>query len=106
MTLVVLFWLLLAMTFYSVGDYYAKVYANTHMLKYGILAFVTYCTNTLCFLLAISKFNSLSVLGTIWNVAYVVVTLFIGVAIFKEPLTTLQLIGVGFGVVSVVLLSL
>lgn len=94
------------MIFYAAGEILAKIFANTPSTKTGIMAVVFYTLNAMCFLPAIKKFNSLSVLGTIWNVCYVIVTLIVGIFIFHEPLTTIKVVGLIFGLVSIILLSL
>ena len=99
-------WLLVAMVFYAIGEYSSKKYANTAAINFAVVAMVGYTINALCFLPAISKMNSLTVLGTIWNLGYVFVTLFIGLCLFREPLTTTQMIGLIFGVISIILLTI
>lgn len=94
------------MVFYAIGEYNSKEYANTLQWRYGAVAMFGYMVNAVCFLPAISKMNSLTVLGTIWNLGYVFVTLFLGLVIFKEPISTMQIVGLCFGVVSIILLSI
>ena len=94
------------MVFYAVGEYYSKKYANTSMAQFGAIAWAGYAINAFCFLPALSKYNSLSILGTIWNLLYVIITLLIGLAIFKEPITTTQMIGLGVAFIAIVLLSI
>lgn len=99
-------WVLIAMVFYAIGEYSSKEYANTSHWRYGAVAMFGYIVNALCFLPALSKMNSLTVLGTIWNLGYVFVTLFLGLVIFKEPLTALQVVGLSLGVISIILLTI
>ncbi|MGD0577224.1 MAG: hypothetical protein ABSA74_04065 [Candidatus Staskawiczbacteria bacterium] len=98
--------MIVAMVFYGFGEFFSKMFANTSLSKFGFLALLFYTFNAVCFLPAIKKFNSLSILGTIWNICYVIITLFIGIFIFGESLTTLQIIGVIFGIVAIILLSI
>ena len=106
MNLIVWILVAMAMVFYSLGEYFSKMYANTLMWKYGLIACMGWTGSALCFLPALQKFNSLSVLGTIWNLGYVMITLFIGICIFRESITTTQIVGLIFGLISIVLLSL
>lgn len=106
MTTTVFLILIVAMVFYGFGEFFSKMFANTSLSKFGFLALLFYTFNAVCFLPAIKKFNSLSILGTIWNICYVIITLFIGIFIFGESLTTLQIIGVIFGIVAIILLSI
>jgi multidrug transporter EmrE-like cation transporter len=106
MTISVFLILLVAMVFYGFGEFFSKMFANTSLSKFGFLALLFYMLNASCFLPAIKKFNSLSILGTIWNIGYMIITLFVGIFIFGESLTTLQIIGIIFGIISIVLLSI
>lgn len=106
MTLGVILWIVIAMGFYFCGEIFAKWFANSPSPKNAILAMLFYTLNTACFLPALTKFNSLSILGTIWSVCYVIITITIGVFIFHEPLTTIKIIGLIFGLISIILLSL
>ena len=99
-------WIIIAMVFYAVGEILSKMFANTPLPKTGILAVLCYTLNAACFLPALQKLNSLTILGTIWNICYVIVTLVIGLFVFGEPITTLQIVGLVFGLVSIVLLSI
>lgn len=99
-------WIIIAMIFYTIGEYYSKKYANTSLKSFGVIALIGYLVNAFCFLPALSKMNSLTVLGTIWNVLYVIITLVIGLVIFRETITTTQMIGVGLGFISIILLSI
>jgi multidrug transporter EmrE-like cation transporter len=98
-------WVLTAMVFYAIGEYSSKEYANTSSVKFGVYAMIGYMINALCFLPAISKMNSLVVLGTIWNLGYVFITLFLGLVIFKETLTMIHAVGLVLGVISIILLT-
>lgn len=99
-------WILIAMVFYAIGEYNSKQYANTSFIWYGVIAMGGYMLNALCFLPAISKMNSLSILGTIWNLGYIFVTLFIGLILFHEPITTTQTVGMVLGIIAIILLSI
>lgn len=98
-------YILLAMVFYGFGEYYAKIYANTDNFRFAFVAWVGYSLNALLFFPAIKAYNSLSILGTIWNLSYVIITICIGIFIFGEHLTNIQLLGIFFGIMSIVFLS-
>jgi multidrug transporter EmrE-like cation transporter len=49
--------------------------------------------------------QSLSVAGTIWNVMSTIVTIGIGVLIFKEHLTYVNIVGILCAILSIILLS-
>ena len=104
MSIVIL--IFIAMVFYGFGEYSSKMYANTTDNRYGIMAMLGYIVTAFCFLPTIIRYNSLTILGTIWNILYVLITLFIGLVVFKEPVTTTQAIGIVLGIVSIVLLTI
>ena len=102
----IIIYYLLAMLLYGLGEYYSKIYALAPSLKmFGIIIFI-YSLSSAAWLPAIQKIKSLSVLGTIWNISYMVITLFLGLVIFKETLTINQIWGIIFGFTSIVLLSI
>ena len=92
MTAVVIFWLAVAMVFYTIGEIFSKLFANSPSTSKAIAAIIGYTLNAVCFLPALKYFNSLSVLGTIWNICYVVITLGLGIFIFGESLTVVKLL--------------
>jgi len=105
MTPSVWLFIILAMCFYGIGEYYSKIFANTKQYFFMMVSFIGYSINGLLFYPAMLKFNSLSILGTIWNVGYVFITLILGLVIFHEPVTLKQVIGILFAVLGVILLS-
>jgi multidrug transporter EmrE-like cation transporter len=106
MTVTVALIILVASVFYGFGEYYSKIYANTASIKALLTSLGFYNLTSLCFFPAIKRMNSLSVLGTIWNVAYMIVTIFLGVVVFGEVLTTLQIIGIILGIAAIICLSI
>lgn len=100
-------WLLvaLAMLFYAGGEYMSKCYANAPAPGKFALAILLYMLNAMLFLPALNRFNSLSRLGTVWNLAYIMVTLVLAVAVFHEALTVRHWVGIVLALVSVWLLS-
>lgn len=99
-------WILFAMVFYTIGEYYAKKFGNTSDIRFAVVAWVGYAINAMFFFPAISKYNSLSILGTLWNVFYVIITLFIGIVVFKETLAATQVVGLVFAFIAIILLSI
>jgi multidrug transporter EmrE-like cation transporter len=106
MTMGVFILVVIAMTFYGFGEYFSKLFANIGGSKFALLALLFYILTSICFLPALKKLNSLSILGTIWNVGYMIITLGIGILIFHETLTILQIIGIIFGFIAIILLSI
>lgn len=95
----------ISMIFYGIGEYYSKKYANNPTLIFAVLSVLFFALNAIGYLPALARWNSLSVLGTIWNVGYFLVTIAMGVFVFQEHLTTQQIVGIVFGLISVILLS-
>jgi len=102
---VALFWLLLSMILFGSTEVLAKKYAVSPHIKYIIWSIILGAGNTLAFMKALQSYNSLSILGTLWNIAYVVVTMSIAYFMYQEPLTTKQIIGFILAVVGVFLMS-
>ena len=91
---------------YGVGEYYSKKYANTSDYRYAVTAMIGYIITAYSFIPAITRMNALTILGTIWNIGYMLITLFLGLVIFKEVISPLQTLGLIFGIISIILLSI
>lgn len=96
--------LLAGALFYASGEVWSKLYANTHRLTCACTALVFYLGSAICFLRGLSRINSLSVYGTLWNVSYALVTVAIGAGRFHEPVTLRQWLGILSGVAAILLL--
>lgn len=106
MTFTVALIVLVASIFYGFGEYYSKVYANTASMKALFTALGFYNLTCLCWFPALKRLNSLTVLGTIWNISYAIITIVLGVVIFGETLTVLQIIGIILGIGAIICLSI
>jgi multidrug transporter EmrE-like cation transporter len=104
MTLIL--WIAFGMISFGVGEYFSKKYADTSLKSFGIFAWFGWIISSFCFLPSITRYNSLSILGTMWNILYVLITLSVGLIIFREPVTTTQAIGLVLGVIAIVLLTI
>ena len=105
MTLIVWLFVFVAMLFWGIGDYYSKEFAIYKQYSFMFISFVAYCINSLLFYSSICRFNSLSILGTISNISYLLITLFVAFVIFKEVVSARQIIGLVLAAVSIVLMS-
>lgn len=101
----VLPYVVLAMVFYTLGEWSSKLYANTHRAGYVVLGMLGYGLNALLFFPALKHWNSLSMLGTIWNTLYAVITLVLALGVFHEAITIRQMVGLAFALVAIILLS-
>ena len=106
MTVGIIVWIVIAMIFYSVGEVLSKKFGTSPTLFNGFLAWLFYSVTTVGWLYVFKQYTSLSVLGTIWSICCLAIGLVLGICIFHEPLTTIKIIGLIFGFISVILLSL
>lgn len=100
------FWMAWSLLAYAVGECLSKWYSLTLLPAFAIGAVLAYAVGAACWLPALRIGQSLSVVGTMWNVGYVLITLGLGVLVFKEALTPLQIIGGTLGLASIILLNL
>jgi multidrug transporter EmrE-like cation transporter len=64
-----------------------------------------YALGTLAWLPAILQKNQLSIVGVIWSVLSLLVTISIGVLLFGEKLGVVGIVGIATAIISIVLLS-
>jgi len=99
-------WITISAIFFALGEFFSKKFA----LNPGWVLFATFIIidiiSASTWLPAIFEKNQLSTTGVIWSIASVAATVLIGVLAFSEKLTLIQCVGLAFGVVSVILLSL
>ena len=86
------------------GDYFAKKWSIDQKTLYLALTFLGYIGGSFFYIPSLLK-EGLVVTSIIWVVLSTVGFLFVGIVIFKESLTPLQILGVGFGMVSIFLLA-
>jgi multidrug transporter EmrE-like cation transporter len=106
MTLIVFFWLFLSIICFGFGEYFSKIFTTTPTVKIACFVVFSYALGSLSWLPAIYKVKLLAVVGTVWTILSLLMTLFIGLVIFHEPITTFQIVGIAFGLVSVILLTI
>lgn len=99
-------WLVGSALCFAFGEYLSKRFALAPSVPGVLLVLVAYNLGTLAWLPAILQKNQLSIVGAIWSVMSLLATVSIGVLIFHEFLTTVSILGILFGVLSVALLSL
>jgi multidrug transporter EmrE-like cation transporter len=98
-------WLLLSVISFGFGEYISKLFSLKPSVFLAGIIVVPYVIGVWLWLPAVLKMQSLSVAGTIWNVMSTVVTVAIGVIVFKEHLTYTTVLGILFALTSIVLLS-
>ncbi len=99
-------WIAVSTIFFAVGEYLSKRFALAPSLILALYILCVYLFSTLTWLPAIFEEQKLAVIGTIWIIIGLGADLFIGLVLFRERLDHWQWLGLMFGTVGVVLLSL
>jgi multidrug transporter EmrE-like cation transporter len=99
-------WITISAIFFALGEFFSKKFALNPGWTLFALFIVVDVISATAWLPAIFEKNQLSTTGVIWSIISVAATVRIGVLAFSEKLTMVQCIGLAFGFVSVVLLSL
>jgi multidrug transporter EmrE-like cation transporter len=88
-----------------IGDYFAKLWSVNTKTTFLILAFVGYLASSFFFIPSLLK-EGLIVTSVIWSLISIIGFLFIGFVVFKESLNLWQVVGICFGVISLIILSI
>lgn len=97
--------LLLSAASVTVGDYFAKLWSVNHRPGYFLFAVLLGVISSLSFFPTLLR-EGLVVNAMLWTLLSLMGWLFVGLVIFHERLSPPQFIGIVFGVVSVVLISM
>ncbi len=91
--------------FVGTGDYLAKKWSLAP--SWGLLtsALGCYLVSSFFYLQTLLR-KGLVISSLIWSIASIIAFLFVGLVVFRETLSTVQLLGVVAGIISVLLLSL
>ncbi len=106
MSLYVFIWLFISMVCFGLGEYFSKQLATSLNTKTVIQVLVSYFLATLAWIPAIHRYNVISVVGVIWSVLSILITVILGLIVFKEPVTTFKVVGIILAILSVIFLSL
>ncbi len=87
------------------GDTLAKFWSTNHRPALFWLSLLAYAASGIFYVPTLVR-AGLIVTSTLWGVADMIGFLFIGFVIFHETLSPLQLVGVGFGAVAVIILAI
>lgn len=102
-------WLLLLIALAAlelVGDTFAKQFAVTGEIRNSLLAILFVVAGNLCWQHMLRQGVPLGVGGVLFGVSVALGMLMIGALFYGETLTPTKLIGAGFGLVALLLLSL
>jgi len=100
-----LLWLTISGLFFAGGEYLSKKFILDPRWPILLILLGMYCLGALAWLPALMQQKSLSVVGTMWSVSSLLMTICIGVLIFGERLTAVQIFGVLFAMISITALS-
>ncbi len=87
--------------FEGIADYYAGKWGENGKVIFAVIAFVGYALGNLSWLIAVKDGSGLARGAIIFSVASALLAVGIGIFIYKEHLTTVQLVGVALGIISI-----
>jgi len=99
-------WILLLLSAASniVGDFFAKFWSTNHRHTYFTAAILSFLCSGVFYAFTLLR-EQLIVASMIWSILSIMGFLFIGLFIFHEELSSVQTVGVGLGVASLVVLA-
>jgi hypothetical protein len=100
------FWLIISALFFAVGEFLSKKFALEPHGSIVVWLVIIDVFSVLTWLPAILQKNQLSIVGTIWSVLSLLLTVLIGIIIFGEKLDYLSIAGIFTAVVAIVLLTI
>lgn len=100
-------WLLLCFSAMGVvmGDYFAKAWSINHKTLFLVAGFIGYFVSSFFYIPTLLR-EGLVVTSVVWSLLGIIGFLFIGLAVFHETLTTLQILGVVIGLIALIVLTL
>jgi len=99
-------WLLLSTAFFAWGEYLSKKWGMNPGWFFAIFIALVYGIGSMFWLPYLLYKNELAIRGTIWSVVSLVVTVMLGVLIFHEKISLVQIVGLLLAFVAVALLSI
>jgi multidrug transporter EmrE-like cation transporter len=99
-------WLIISALFFAGGEFLSKKFALNPGIMLVVLLLISYGISEITWLPAILEKNKLSIVGAMWSVLSLLVTVLLGLLIFNEKISLVGGLGIIFAGVSVVLLSL
>jgi hypothetical protein len=100
--------IILTTIFYSLGAYFSKLYANSKIfnLELALCVILSYCLVSFTWLYIMRMKNQLAIMGVLFATICGLTELIIGIYIFGEPLTIYSKIGIFFGFISIIFLTI
>jgi hypothetical protein len=91
---------IVALIFYGIGEILSKYYTNTSLFKYAVLAVLSDLIVYILWLPALQQKNSIALLGTMWTLCFAIISIFVGLIVFKENIYIYNYIGLCLAVIS------
>jgi len=101
-----LFWLVVSALFFAAGEFLSKKFALEPKWSLIVILVIVDALSILTWLPAIMQKNQLSVVGTIWSVLSLAITVSIGLVVFGERLNALRIAGIVTAAIAIVLLTI
>lgn len=98
-------WLTISASFFAVGEYLSRKFADAPSWKLVLFICLTYLIGTLTWLPAIVQTKKLAATGMAWLLLSIVATLGIGLGVFHERVDHFQMAGIVLAVVALILLN-
>lgn len=86
------------------GDYFAKFWSTNQKGIFVLLAVLGYAASSLFYIPTLLR-EGLVITSLIWSILAIIGFLVIGLFVFNETLSTVQWIGVGLGIGSLIILA-
>lgn len=101
------YWTFYSMVFYTIGEWSSRKWLQHPVNRwYIVICLVGYAINSICWLPALKLQGSLSNIGTIYAILYLTITIFLGALVFNESISIKQWVGIGFAMLSILMLEL
>ncbi len=102
------FWILIPILIlaYTIGDILSKEYSFNRSVAYLIGVLMCYTSTTLVWLYAVSKGLEIGRGSMLFAIVSTITGLVVGYTLYNESLTTIQTIGLVFGLLSIILLNM
>ena len=88
----------------ALGDYLGKSWSLDQRTSLYVLSLAAYALSAVFYLPTLLK-ESLVITTVIWSILIILVSIFIGLVLFKETLSPIRVVGVVLGLVSLVILN-
>jgi len=98
-------WVFASVVFAVVGDYFAKLWSTNLSIRVYIATLLCYLIGGTLYMPVLLKENLVTT-ALIWSLLNIIGFSFIGFYLFEEHISTIQMIGMGFGVIAIILLTM